>query len=172
MFVEWLVVCVVAALWCAVVIYGAAYLTRSYKFVESPKNLSVKQIERNDADMADTMTYEITVAAPAAADVVSRELTVVVDGLYRDPVTFSSQEVNLGRLSVPQDSEVIVSVVDVDDAGNRSEPATVTFKAIDVVPPPAPGGVTITVVGETHAEPAVDVPVVEEPTTDDTAENA
>lgn len=148
-----------AALWLGVVIIAAVWLARrkSVGFVVSPQKLSVKQIERVNENMADTMTYEIAVGGPASQDVVSRELTVVVDGVYRDPVVFPAYEVSLGRVSVPQDSEVVVSLVDVDDAGNRSEPSTISFKALDVVPPAAPGGLSVTVVGETHESAVVDI---------------
>lgn len=164
---EALVTGLIGALWLLVVIKAVTALARAKGVaVNPPQSLSVRQIEKDDEAMADTMTYEITVGAPAANDVVSRELTVVVDGLYRDPVVFPAYEVSLGRVTVPQDADVVISLVDVDDAGNRSDPAVVSFQALDVVPPPAPGGLSITVVGETHVPPVVDVvtpdvPVVE-----------
>ena len=134
--------------------------------------------------MADKLTYEIVVGSPAAVDVVSRELTVVVDGVYNDPVAYAADTLSFGQVTVPQDSEVIVSVVDVDDAGNRSEPATLVFTALDVVPPPAPGGVSVVLVGENLepeapvapvepevvVEPEVDVPA-DEPATDEDVAN-
>lgn len=158
MTIELLVVGLFGALWLLVVINAIiGFQRRTRVLVVPPQKLSVKQIERADENMADTMTYEIAVGGPATQDVVSRELTVVVDGVYRDPVVFPAYEVSFGRISVPQDSEVVVSLVDVDDAGNRSEPSTVSFKAIDVVPPAAPGGLNVTVVGETHESAVVDV---------------
>ena len=108
--------------------------------------------------MADTLTYEIVVGAPAAGDVVNREVTVVVNGTYSDPVSYPPTAVSCGQITVPQDAEVIVSVTDVDDAGNRSDPATLVFTAFDVVPPPAPGGVGVVLLGENVVPPT---PVVE-----------
>jgi hypothetical protein len=161
-FIELVAISLLGALWLLVVIKSVAALARAKSVViSSPQGLSVRQIERDDEAMADTMTYEITVAAPAANDVVSREMTVVVDGVYRDPVVFPAYEVNLGQVSAPQDSNVVVSLVDVDDSGNRSEPATVSFQALDVVPPAVPGGLSVTVVGETFVTP--DAPEVVEP---------
>jgi hypothetical protein len=160
--IELVLTCLIAALWLLVVIKAVTALVRLKSVaVTPPQSLSVRQIERDDEAMADTMTYEITVGAPAANDVVSRELTVVVDGVYRDPVVLPAYEVNFGRISVPQDSSVVVSLVDLDDSGNRSEPATLSFQAIDVVPPPAPGGLNVTVVGETYVTPDAPAPAPE-----------
>lgn len=169
--IELVAIGLLGALWLLVVIKSVAALVRAKSVViPSPQSLSVRQIERDDEAMADIMTYEITVGAPVTNDVVSRELTVVVDGVYRDPVVFPAYEVNLGRVSVPQDSSVVVSVVDIDDSGNRSEPATLSFQALDVVPPAAPGGLNVTVVSETFVTP--ESPAVVEPeVTPDNNEN-
>lgn len=51
---------------------------------------------------------------------------------------------------VPQDSTLELSLVDIDDAGNRSEPSVRSYKAIDNIPPMQPGMVNIEVMGEEH----------------------
>lgn len=103
--------------------------------------------------MADMLTYEIVVAAPTDRDVVAREVIVGVDGQYNEPVLHPGTAVNLGQITVPQNSAVLVSVTDVDDAGNRSEPATLAFNAVDVARPALPGGLSVVFVGENLQAP-------------------
>lgn len=98
--------------------------------------------------MADVLTYAVSAAPVVEGDVVSRELSVVVDGLEQPVVSFPGYAVDLGTVDVPQNSEVVLRLVDVDDAGNRSEPAEVTFVAVDTLPPSAPGVLGVSLVGE------------------------
>lgn len=102
--------------------------------------------------MADILTYVINAAAPVDADVVQRELIASVNGETVSTTVWSGTAVDLGVISVPQDSQVELTLVDIDDAGNRSAPAVVTFVAADTVPPQAPGGIGVTLVGE-NTEP-------------------
>lgn len=99
--------------------------------------------------MADVLTYRVSVD-PAAADVVERVLTVTVDGqeVVDAAKTFEASATDLGTVSVPQGSAVVLSVVDVDDAGNKSDPALLAFAAEDTLPPAAPGGLGVVLVGE------------------------
>jgi len=161
MVVQLLVLCVVVILLALCVRALDEFFGRTQPLIPAPVGLFLNQIEGDS--MADTLTYEIVVAAPAVGDVVSREVTVVVDGLYNEPVSHPATAVNLGQITVPQDSKVIVSVTDVDDAGNRSDPATLIFTAVDTVPPPVPGSVSVVLVGEnvhsldeSSVEPAVE----------------
>lgn len=98
--------------------------------------------------MADLLTYTITAAASTAADAVSREVSLVIDGAEPVVTVFSPSSTDLGSVTVPQNAAVAITVVDVDDAGNRSEPAEIAFVAADTLPPPAPGAVTVTLVSE------------------------
>lgn len=98
--------------------------------------------------MADVLTYAVSAAPVVEGDVVSRELSVVVDGLEQPVVSFPGYAVDLGTVDVPQNSEVVLRLVDVDDAGNRSEPAEVTFVAVDTLPPSTPGALGVSLVGE------------------------
>lgn len=98
--------------------------------------------------MADVLTYAVSAAPVADGDVVSRELSVVINGLEQPVVSFPGYAVDLGTVDVPQDSEVVLRLVDVDDVGNRSEPAEVTFTAADTIPPSAPGVLGVSLVAE------------------------
>lgn len=111
--------------------------------------------------MADVLGFEVTVAPVVDKDVVERELTLVVNG--GEPVVsrFPGNATDLGAVTVPQGASVVLSLVDVDDAGNRSLPATLEFVAEDTLPPSQPGGLAVTLVHETHVEDAPEAPTDE-----------
>lgn len=121
--------------------------------------LSFYQLERDY--MADLLTYVVTAAPVVDHDVVTRELVVKVGDAEGDVSTWPGSAVELGNVVVPQDTHVVLTLVDVDDAGNRSAPAVVDFVAVDTLPPAAPGAFGVTLVGETPV-PEVAPPVVDE----------
>lgn len=98
--------------------------------------------------MADTLTYVVTANAPVDADVVQRELVVTINGEVTATTVFPGSAVDLGTVTAPQDADVKLTLVDVDDVGNKSLPAEFYFVAVDTIPPAAPGGFTVTLVGE------------------------
>jgi len=98
--------------------------------------------------MADNLTYAISAGPVVDADVVSRVLTVVIAGEEPSERNFPGSAVDFGLLTVPQDSNVVLTLVDVDDAGNKSVPAVVEFVAVDTLPPAQPGGLGVTLVSE------------------------
>lgn len=153
----------------ALSVYAAVY-RESRGFVNVPGGLRVVLL-RGEI-MANVLTYRVSVNAPVDGDVVSRELTVIVNGVASIVVLAAGNATDLGSVDVPQDSRVVLSLVDVDDAGNKSEPATVEFTALDTLAPAQPGGFNVTLVSEKVVAdaPVVDVPVVEEsaPETDTT----
>jgi len=103
-------------------------------------------------------------ALPAPHDVHQRILTLIAND-----ERIGQQHVPLGvkrveGLEVPQDTEVTLELVYVDDSGNRSEPATHTFVAKDTTPPATPGAFGVTITGETH-KVNVEKEAEEEPST-------
>lgn len=104
--------------------------------------------------MADLLTYRVSVGPVVDADVVERQLVVAVDGVVpADEVkSFPAAATELGEVTVPQGSSVLLTLVDVDDAGNRSEPAVLEFVAEDTLPPAQPGSFGVTLVRETTGE--------------------
>lgn len=125
--------------------------------------------------MKDLLTYQVTVGAPVDHDVVSRQLTIVVDGVSEGTKFFDGFATDLGVVEVPQDAQVVLSVMDVDDAGNYSEPATIEFVASDTLRPSAPSAVNVVLVSERAApdvqpETPVEPPSPEAPPTDDSAQ--
>lgn len=101
---------------------------------------------RKEANMA--LVYSVTAGAPVDGDVVSRELTTVVGGEVVSTKFFAGSDVLLGEVSVPQDSAVVLTLVDIDDAGNRSQAAVVEFTATDSIAPAQPGSFGVSLVRE------------------------
>ena len=104
------------------------------------------RLSRKEANMA--LVYSVTAGAPVDGDVVSRELTTVVGGEVVSTKFFAGSDVLLGEVSVPQDSQVVLTLVDIDDAGNRSQPAVVEFTATDTIAPAQPGSFGVSLVRE------------------------
>jgi len=104
--------------------------------------------------MADILTYRVLVGPVVDADVVTRELSVYVDGsdVAREVRAYEPSATELGDVLVAQGSSVELRVVDIDDAGNRSEPAVLAFVAEDTLPPAQPGTLGVTLVSETKGE--------------------
>lgn len=84
------------------------------------------------------LVYEITCGAPTDADVVERRLSVTVNGSLVTVDVHPGNAVHLGEKAFDQGDNVVLSLVDVDDVGNVSEPALVEFVAQDTVPPAMP----------------------------------
>lgn len=148
---------VVGVLELLVLVLMAVWLIRSVFFRPAEVvQLQVAQIGRNH--MADKLVYSVKSDAPSAADVVARVLTVSVDGV-ENASQFGAGVTDFGTVEVVEGASVVLTLVDVDNAGNRSEPASVSFVAADTLPPGQPGGFGVTLVGEVtvpDAAPAVD----------------
>ncbi|NBW12301.1 MAG: hypothetical protein EBR82_30145 [Caulobacteraceae bacterium] len=94
------------------------------------------------------LIYSVSAAPPVDGDVVQRQLTVDIAGEVPTVLTFAGDATNLGEVRADQGATVTLSLVDVDDAGNPSEPAVVEFVATDTIPPAAPGQFGVTLVRE------------------------
>src|SRR5262245_29555812 len=81
--------------------------------------------------------------APGASDVAQREVTCTVNG--GDPPlvrTYPEATLTTDEWIFNADDQVSVSLVDVDEHNNRSQPsAAFVFTVVDDVAPPAPGQV-------------------------------
>lgn len=105
-----------------------------------------------DANM-DFISFEIVLPEepPKPNDIVSGELSVAVDGGTPQVYETDAGQEKVEGLAAPQGSEVSLSFVYVDDAGNRSDtPSMLTLVLEDDVPPPSPGELGIVTTGETH----------------------
>lgn len=91
-----------------------------------------------------SLVYQITCAAVVDPDVVERRLVVAVNGDVVSTDIYSATSVDLGEKTFEQGDNVKLSLVDVDDVGNVSEPAIVEFVAADTLPPSMPSiGITL-----------------------------
>ena len=100
------------------------------------------------------LIYEIGLASSVSTDVVKRVLKVTVDGKESEvEVAAGTEKVLLDP--VKDGADVTVALKDVDDAGNSSEWATVSFVAKDTLPPSTPGAPTVTLVQEVEDPPVV-----------------
>lgn len=98
--------------------------------------------------MANTLVYGISAGSAGANDVAERRLQITIDNVVVENRVYTGETVDLGELYVPQDSDVALSLVDVDDAGNMSPPAIYVFKATDTIAPPVPGSFGVNIVRE------------------------
>jgi hypothetical protein len=122
-------------------------LRSTYRKPAAPVLLGVVQL-RSDESMADVLSYTVTAALPVDADVVSRLLTITVNGEDMGTAEVPVDSTELSVFSAPQDADVTLTLVDVDDAGNKSEPAVYSFVAADTLAPAQPGGLGVTLTGE------------------------
>lgn len=156
------VIAVIVVVWCLFllfVIIGSVFPRR-------PLTPRLSVYEQRRESMADVLTYAVSAAPVVDGDVVSRELSVVINGLDQPVVSFPGNAVDLGTVEAPQDSEVVLRLVDVDDAGNRSDPAEVIFTAVDTLPPATPGALGVTLVGEKTVSDEVAEDVTDEDVAD------
>lgn len=94
------------------------------------------------------LTFVLTLPAPGAADVVSRELVVSVNGGEAQTLSLDGAATESSELSGEQDNSVTGTLVDIDDAGNRSEPREFSFVLVDNLAPPQPGELGLRVTAE------------------------
>lgn len=97
-------------------------------------------------DMA--LVYNFNCEAPVDSDVVERRLTVAVNGETVSTDPYAPDTVDFGEFEFAQGDNVVVSLVDVDDVGNTSDPAVLEFVATDTLPPVVPGGFSVALVRE------------------------
>lgn len=101
------------------------------------------------------LKFVLMLPAKAAPDVVSRELVVSIDG-QATTVVLGADQVETAEMVGQDNASVTGSLVDVDDAGNRSPAREFSFTLLDTFPPAQPGEIGLKVTGE-------DFPVTPEP---------
>ena len=86
------------------------------------------------------LVYEVSVSAPSDGDVVTRRLTLRVNGEEAGVIDTPGSTIKFGGLKFNEGDEVDMRLVDIDDAGNQSPPAVFSFTAADTIAPAIPGG--------------------------------
>ena len=114
-------------------------------FISKPYGLDIKLLFKGD-DMG--LVYGFSCDIPVDGDVSERRLSVSVND--KEPVVsvFDATATDLGEFTFTEGDNVVLSLVDVDDVGNVSEPAVVEFVAADTIPPSVPGGFTVSLLRE------------------------
>jgi len=130
-------------------------LNRCSKSVPRPlmfrsKYLFSKRIKGEDM----ALVYSLSCESPVDGDVVERRLTVAVNGETVSTDPYAPDTVDFGEFTFAQDDNVSVTLVDVDDVGNVSDPAVLEFVATDTLPPVVPGGFSVSLLREVADEPA------------------
>jgi hypothetical protein len=137
-------------LWIVIIVLLMAILSLSMKGkkIANPKllNFKFKQKILNGEKLM--LVYSISVGAVVDNDVSERRMTVEVNGQTVETQTYSFDVVNLGEKSFNEGDKVKLTLVDVDDVGNVSEPAVVEFVAADTIPPSSPSGFGVNLVRE------------------------
>ncbi len=119
-----------------IVVYSFFLAKKRYRLELRPRYIRYKFITK-EINMG--LVYELTCSAPTDLDVVERRLTVTVNGNVVATDSYSNTVTVLGERTFAQGDNVTVSLVDVDDAGNVSEPAVIEFVANDTIAPSVPG---------------------------------
>jgi hypothetical protein len=94
------------------------------------------------------LNFKLVLPAPSAQDVVTREVTVQIAGQEPTVDTLPGEALEMIGLSGNDGDTVSGSLVDIDDAGNRSESRNFDFVLADTIAPPQPGEVSLIVTSE------------------------
>lgn len=97
--------------------------------------------------MASKFRLKVLLPPIVDQDVESREMTLKVGDAEPTIQTVPKDTPSL-EVMVDQGSHCVFTLIDIDDAGNRSEPSIREFDALDTIAPPKPGEIGIEVLGE------------------------
>lgn len=111
-----------------------------------PTAFKCKFLYREESFMA--LVYNVTAGPVVDKDVAERRLSVTVNGEVRSTSPYPADTTSFGELSFSDNDSVVLTLVDVDDAGNVSTPAVVEFVAADTVAPVTPGEFGVSFVRE------------------------
>ena len=114
--------------------------------LRKPGLVFVRLVREGESGMS---KFALVLPAPGAADVVQRELVFAVAG--GTPITQNvSGSATEGEEFDGVEGDVVAgSLVDIDDAGNRSEPRTFELTLTDTIAPAQPGEVGVRMTAET-----------------------
>lgn len=94
------------------------------------------------------LKFKLVLPAPGAADVVSRELSVKIADADAALIELAADALEADGYEGQDNAAVEVSLVDVDDAGNRSEARVQSFTLTDTIAPPVPSEIGLVVTAE------------------------
>jgi len=121
-------------------------ILKSVKFsLYRPGFLTITQTGENGMG---TISFKVVLPVLADTDVVSRELSVKIGEADAVVQTVAKDVAEVDGFSGDQDVAVVLSLTDIDDAGNRSEASTLEGKLIDTFAPAKPGELSLVETGE------------------------
>lgn len=94
------------------------------------------------------LNFKLVLPPPAAADSVSRVVSVKVGDADAVEKTVDVAAVEVDGYQGADNAAVAVSLYDVDDAGNKGAVRSQDFVLVDNIAPGAPGEVSLVVTGE------------------------
>lgn len=94
------------------------------------------------------LKFVLVLPEKGASDVVQREVTVAVGANEPVLVTVDGDTVKTSAFEGEDGETVVGTLVDVDDAGNKSEAREFSFVLVDTIAPPMPGEVGLEVTEE------------------------
>jgi len=95
-----------------------------------------------------SLVYEFQCGLPLDSDVVERRLSVVAGDGEPTVKSYPANTSNFGEFSFEENVHVVITLVDVDDAGNVSDPAVASFTTSDTIPPRVPVGFAVSLIRE------------------------
>lgn len=106
------------------------------------------------------LKFYLSLPAKGASDVVARELLVSIAGAEPALYVLGANATQSIEFVGSDNSTVVGTLVDVDDAGNRSGASEFSFVLVDTIPPATPGAVGLVVTEEVaDPTPQPEVPV-------------
>jgi hypothetical protein len=117
------------------------------------------------------LKFYLALPEKSAPDVVSRELTFKVGEADPAVLTYPGDVLATDEFGGMDGDAVVGALVDIDDAGNRSEAREFSFTLVDTIAPAQPGDVGLVVTGEVFETPVEpEVPAEPEAPSDPTVE--
>lgn len=120
-------------------------LVKAVKIVSSKPGIVVPLLKDGENDM---LKFYLALPEKSAPDVVGRELTVSIAG--GEPVVYSlAGDALQSEFFSGADNDIVTgTLVDIDDAGNKSQPSEFSFALLDTIPPATPGAVGLVITDE------------------------
>jgi hypothetical protein len=108
-----------------------------------PGRLTLLTIGQNNM----ALKFKVVLPTELTPDVINRELTVTING-ETQVQNVAKETAEVGDFEGPDGAIVELSLVDVDDAGNRSDASVLTTSLTDTIAPAKPGDLAMVVTAE------------------------
>lgn len=114
--------------------------------------VKIRIISTGENVMADKILFNVILPPKAAPDVIEREVVIKIDDVETQ-FNIPGDQTLIEAYEGDQGALVTVSLIDIDDAGNRS-PASVSpvITLVDTIAPPQPGQIGLEIFDEKFAD--------------------